>query len=115
MTRALGGPRAGSLALVAPPPAPGVVRIAVVLEDLAGDDGRALGTAIVDLPPGRAGVLVELRGAGPGVAARLLQGCADHLRALGRRRLAATCPAGARTELAAYEAAGFRPVRREAG
>ena len=67
-------------------------RITVLLEDLAGEDGEPLGTAlVVELPPGRAGVLVAVTG-GAGVTGRLLQGCADHLRAVGRLRLTASLP-----------------------
>ena len=94
MTRVVDGPRAAAAAatLADLPPAGAARRIAVVLEDLAGDDGRPLGVAIIDLPAGRAGVLVGLTGAGPAVTGRLLQVGADHLRALGRLRLTASCP-----------------------
>ena len=89
-------------------------RATVVLEDLAGDDGAPLGTAVVDLPPGRAGRLVELTG-GPAVVARLLHGCAHHLRAVGRLRLTATCDADRRAELDSFTAAGFVRAREDAG
>jgi hypothetical protein len=89
-------------------------RVTVVLEDLAGDDGVPLGTAVVDLPAGRAGRLVELTG-GARWATRLLHGCADHLRALGRQRLTASCDARHRAELDGFAAAGFRPVREHDG
>jgi hypothetical protein len=87
--------------------------VTVVLEDLAGDDGRPLGSAVVELPPGRAGRLVELSG-GAVCTARLLQGCADHLRAIGRLRLTASCDPRRRAELDSFRAAGFRPVREAA-
>jgi hypothetical protein len=117
MTRVVDGPRAAAAAaaLTDLPPAGDARRIAVVLEDLAGDDGRPLGVAIIDLPAGRAGVLVGLAGAGPAVTGRLLQVGADHLRALGRLRLTASCPAGSRPELDAFAAAGFRQVREQDG
>jgi hypothetical protein len=92
----------------------GGTRITVVLEDLAGDDGCPLGSAVVGLPPGRAGVLVEITG-GPGVTARLLQGCADHLRAVGRLRLTASCPSDRTVDLDTFAAAGFRRVRQHEG
>jgi len=117
MTRVVDGPRAAAAAatLTDLPPAGEARRIAVVLEDLAGDDGRPLGVAIIDLPAGRAGVLVGLTGTGPAVTGRLLQVGADHLRALGRLRLTASCPTGSRPELDAFAAAGFRQVREQDG
>ena len=88
--------------------------VTVVLEDLAGDDGGPLGSAVVELPPGRAGRLVELSGSAL-LTGRLLQGCADHLRAIGRLRLTASCDAQRRASSTASHAAGFRPVREDAG
>jgi hypothetical protein len=119
MTRVLAGPGAAGAATVLaelpPAPPPGVERIAVVLEDLAGEDARPLGAAVIDLPPGRAGVLVGVTDRPPPVTARLLQGSADHLRALGRLRLTASCRDDARLALIAYASAGFRPVRQAGG
>ena len=116
MTRVLDGPSAEAAAALLPhaPRAEGVTRIAVVLDDLAGDDGRPLGVALIDLPPGRAGVLVGMTGHTSAVTARLLSVGADHLRALGRLRLTTSSAADAPTDLAAYLAAGFRRVRQHA-
>ena len=85
MTRVLDGPSADAAAALLPHPigADGVPRIAVVLEDLAGDDGRPLGVALIDLPPGRAGVLVGMTEHTAAITVRLLGVGADHLRALG--------------------------------
>jgi len=117
MTRVLDGPRAAAVAatLADLPPAGEAQRIAVVLEDLAGDDGRPLGVAVIELPPGRAGVLVGLTDGSPAVTGRLLRVGADHLRALGRRRLTAICSAAAAEALDGYAAAGFRLVRQQEG
>jgi hypothetical protein len=117
MTRVLEGPPAAAFAATLPdlPPDHGGCRIAVVLEDLAGDEGRPLGVAVIDLPPGRAGVLVGLTADSPAVASRLLQVGADHLRALGRLRLTAFCPVTARASLDGYAAAGFRQMRQQGG
>ena len=86
----------------------------MVLEDLAGDDGRPLGVALIDLPPGRAGVLVGMTEHTAAITVRLLGVGADHLRALGRLRLTASCGADASADLGVYEAAGFRRVRQQA-
>ena len=117
ITRVLDGPRAAAIAATALPdlPAAEAARIAVVLADLAGDDGRPLGVAVIDLPAGRAGVLAGLTSSGPAVTARLLQVGADHLRARGRLRLTASCPAGVDGDIDRFRAAGFRTLRAQDG
>jgi hypothetical protein len=117
MTRVLDGPRAAAVVATVLPdlPAAGASRIAVVLEDLAGDDGHPLGVAVIDLPAGRAGVLAGLTSASQAVTARLLQVGADHLRARGRLRLTASCAADVPAELERFRAAGFRTVRAQDG
>jgi hypothetical protein len=116
MTRIVDGPRAAAVAAALLPDLPDAAgpRIAVVLEDLAGDDGHPLGLAVIDLPSGRAGVLAGLTGGSQAVTSRLLQVAADHLRVLGRLRLTASCTDGS-AELTACTAAAFRRVREEAG
>jgi hypothetical protein len=120
MTRILDGPRAAAAAAALPdlpgPPAGGASRLVVALEDLAGDDGRPLGLAVLDVPEGgRAGVLVALTGNGPAATERLLRVGADHLRALGRRRLTASFPTTEAATLGALAAGGFQVVREREG
>jgi hypothetical protein len=116
MTRVVDGPRAAALAAALLPGLPDAAgpRIAVVLEDLAGDDGHPLGVAVIDLPSGRAGVLAGLTDASQAVTGRLLRVGADHLRVLGRLRLTASCATGS-PGLSACTAAGFRRAREESG
>lgn len=105
-----------------PEPRPGDRRVAVVLDDLAGESGppatRAVGVAVVDLPLGQAGVVVGFAARTgddlTAVATRLLSVSADQLTALGWRRLTATLDTdldGAAAALDALAAIGFECVR----
>jgi len=99
----------------------GGVRIALV--DLADPDDRPLASLDVRLPPGHAGVIVgvhldptfDARTSDPATRAalanRLLDGCADELRALGRRRVTASVALDDAEHLERLTAHGFCTVR----
>ena len=99
----------------------------MTLVDLADPDGRPLAALELRLPPGSAAVIVGLEldptfdagtsdpRARRAVAARLLDGCADELRALGRRRVAVSVDLDDTEHIELLTTNGYLELRDAAG
>jgi hypothetical protein len=102
-------------------------RLRVTLVDLADPDARPLAALDLHLPPGSAAVIVGLEldptfdagtsdpRARRALAGRLLDGCADALRALGRRRVTVSVDLGDIEHIELLTGQGYRVVRDSAG